>query len=343
MTFDHVLAHKFSRRSALQLAGLGAAALALPRMARGDDNVAAPAVKEPKVLTQPTGFYRAKVGSLETLILSDGSFKVATRPLFAPEASDEQVTQVLRENLAPTDMVSMEFNVICVKIGRETVLIDTGNGPTPTGGPGRIFAQLKAAGVSPDDVTAVIITHAHYDHLGGAVDAMDKPAFKNARVFMSRAEHDFWSQDKPELSGAKIPQEWKDGWITGTHKRLAALKGKLELVKPGDRILDGLELIDTPGHTPGHLSVLISDGADQLLCAADTCHNHILMFAKPDWSIGVDSDPKLAVASRKRLFDRAAADKLRVSAYHLPWPGFGRIGKHRDGYLWVPEPWSWEA
>lgn len=343
-----------SRRQAMLTAGLGMAAVALTgsaasamsarRVVKDDPKAGGPGAEASEALGQGVGFYRARIGSIPTTIVSDGFSAIApVQPLFAPEGKAEEVAAVLRENFLPEDKVNIDFNTVLLRIGGEVILVDTGSGISQEATIGRLLGNLMAAGVKPAQVTGIIITHAHRDHLFGAVQPDGRASFPNAKVFISKTEHDFWMSPNPDLSGLGVPEEWKKAWVSGTQSVLGSLKGSLQLVAPGDKIVDGIELVGTPGHTPGHMSLVVSSGKDRVLIAGDLAHNHALMFAKPEWTVAFDSDKKQAIESRKKMFDRAAADRLRVLAYHMPFPGVGHISRQGSGYRWNMEPWAWTA
>lgn len=340
MQIDHAL----SRRSALSLAGAAGLATLVPVRAAAQNTAAQTASAPAQSATTPySGFYRLKIGKIEATVLSDGWASMAPlHPMFAPEATREQLEGVLRENFQPVDRAAFEFNPVLLKIGSERVLIDTGSGP---GAPtlGRTLANLRAAGTQPDEITAVIITHAHGDHIAGTVQPGNVLTFPNARHFISRAEYAFWTSPAPDLSKCAMPDARKKSAVESAASTIATIDRKLERVAPGDKTLPGLEILDTSGHTPGHISLLVSDGPDQLLIAADLMHNHVIMFARPDWTVAFDTDPRQAASARKRTFDRIAAERLRVLGYHVPWPGLGNIRKHEAGFEWAPEAWSWTA
>ncbi|MGH7133281.1 MAG: MBL fold metallo-hydrolase, partial [Phycisphaerales bacterium] len=186
----HLTTDTVSRRRVIQFAGIAAAGAMLPRIARAGEHAAVMAQPPAKPTTpaaapsaQPPGFYRFKIGGLDAVVLSDGFAKIApVYPMFAAEASSkEEVDRTLEMYFQPTDAVNVEFNVLCVKIGPEVILIDSGSGAGSKGTTGKLAANLAAAGIRPEQVTAVVISHAHGDHISGLVDG-DKPTYPNARI-----------------------------------------------------------------------------------------------------------------------------------------------------------------
>ena len=328
-----------TRRNIFKAAGAGAAAVLGTSYASalvGSTPASLDDAPKSNAGKQGAGFYRFTVGSIEGTVLTDGNFSIPNpHPTIAAETTKEELTKVLEGALQPTDRVSLEINPVLLKIGSERVLIDTGTGPN-----GRMMDNLRASGTTPEQVTAIIITHAHGDHIGGTVAKDGSFAFPNAKIFMGKAEHDFWT-GPADMPNSRMPADARKGGVDGAKKTIAAIKSKLELVKPGDKLLSGLELIDSAGHTPGHLCISVDGGSEKMVMIADLVHNHVAMFHNPDWTIAFDTDPKGAAAARKRIFPMLVADKARVFAYHLPWPGFGRVGKHGDSYWWGQEAWNW--
>jgi glyoxylase-like metal-dependent hydrolase (beta-lactamase superfamily II) len=329
-----------SRRSMFKAAGATAAAAMLPAAAV---HASTPTHEEPKSSAgkQGAGFYRFTLGKVEGAVLTDGWFAIDNpHPMVAPEASKDEFEKALRGAMVdPTRLVG-EINPLVLNLGGETILIDTGAGPSGLGASsGRTPANLRAAGFAPEQITGIVITHAHSDHVGGLlIDG--KPAFPNATIFIGKAEHDFW-MGPADMPSSRMPAEQVKAMATSVKTTLTALKDKLQLVAPGDKILGGLDLIDAAGHTPGHLCVAIDAGGDRLFVMGDLVHHHVAMFHNPDWTIAFDTDPKMAAAARKRIFPALAADRALVLAYHLPWPGFGRVGQHGTGYWWAQERWAW--
>lgn len=326
-----------SRRQLFTLAGLAGAAAAFPGIAWGQQtsDPLAPGA-------QPAGFYRFKIGKLEAIALSDGQSAVAPiRDILAPDMTQEQIEDALAEVFHPADKAPIQFNVLLVRVGKDLVLFDGGNGGVPGPGGGNLPANLAAAGIKPEQITAIIISHAHPDHIGGLVDANGAPVFKNARYIINKAEHDFWTSPSAALPGARIPDDWKKAWIAGAAKTFATLAPKIEKVAPGEKLFGAIELLDAAGHTPGHMPAIIRDGDTQVVAMADLAHNHVLMVGNPESSPAFDADPKAGAVVRRKLFDRFAADRMRIFGYHMPWPGVGHLRRKGNGFEWMIEPWSW--
>ncbi len=328
-------------------AGLASAAL-LPRIASAQPSkpqTPAPSAIAPSAATLAApakqGFYPFSIGSIKATAIHDGASSFApVKQLFAPEATDEELNAALRDQYHPLDKAPVEFNVLALRMGAETVLIDTGFGPGQEG-VGQTAANLRAAGIAPESITGIIITHAHGDHFHGLLGANDELTYPNAKVFISRKEHDFWTGPTPDLGETKLPPEAKKQWIDRGQAIFKKIQPKLQLVTPGDKLMSDLELIDTAGHTPGHMSVIVTSAGQSAVVAGDVMHNHVVMLANPNWTFNLDIDKKNAVKSRVALFERIASERLRTFAYHLPWPGLGNIRKHGNGYQWLIEPWAW--
>lgn len=333
---------QLSRRDALRLFGLaGSAALLTPQLLRAAEPVTAqPAV--PSLAGVQPGFYRFRIGSLEALALNDGGFAPAlAESPFGVGEPREKVAATLHDSFLATDKTQIPFNVLLVRVGAELIMIDTGCGTLfgPVGG--RLVANLAAAGIKPEQITGIILTHAHADHFGGLLDATTKePVFKNAKLFINRKEHAFWTGASPDLSAQPLPEETRKNFIAGAQSCLETLKGRWQLIAPGEKLLEGLEIIDAPGHTPGHIALLFSSGSEQLLHFVDAAHNHAISFAHPEWTLAFDTQPPIAISTRKKLLDRAAADRLRVFGGHMPFPSLGHVRAISNHYEYVIEPAS---
>lgn len=326
-----------NRRSALGL-GLAApfaASLPLSGAARAALG-AAPA--------QGAGFYRFRVGDFRCAVVSDGAF-VNGGPVgatFATNAAPDAVDAVLAERFLPASGARLHFNAVYVDTGRDKVLIDAGSGASFGPTAGLLPANLRAAGVEPGEIDTLIISHAHPDHLFGILDADGKPVFPSARVLVGEAEHAFWT-GPADLSKAAMAPEFKRAVTEGARKHLAGVRDRTELVQPARELVPGVTALATPGHTPGHLSFVLSSAGKQLFLTYDTVHHHGLALPHPEWKVGFDADPDLAVETRKRTLDHVATDRMPVLAYHFPFPGLGHVARHgTGGYRWEPVVWAWD-
>ncbi|WP_232785361.1 MULTISPECIES: MBL fold metallo-hydrolase [unclassified Serratia (in: enterobacteria)] len=198
---------------------------------------------------------------------------------------------------------------------------------------GAIKSNLRAAGYQPEQVDTILLTHLHPDHACGVSD-QGKAAFPNATVYASKADGDYWLSKEVALKAPKDAQPM----FKMVQDAVApyAEQGKLKLYSPGEQLLPGLEVIATPGHTPGHTSYLFSSGGQKLLLWGDIVHSHSLQFAEPEVAVDFDTDSKQAIATRQKVFADAAKNKLWVGGAHLPFPGLGHVRVEGKGYAWVP-------
>lgn len=262
-----------------------------------------------------------KLGAFEITVVSDGTL---TLPLNAvlPGRDKTEIGQRFAAAGLPADHVLAQVNVALVKTPDALILVDTGGGTEFMPTVGKLPEHLEAAGVSADKITHVVFTHAHADHLWGVVDPFEGGSrFANARHLMSEAEHAYWTTPDREAS---VPEMFKT-MAVGTGRRLKTLGDRIERAKPDTDIVPGVHLVDTAGHTPGHCSLLLRSGSDQLLIGGDALTHPIVSFANPDWRWGPDMEPDKAIATRQRLLQMLTAEKTALLGYHLPWPGVGRV------------------
>lgn len=340
--------HPVSRRQLLRGLGLaGATAALLPRGHARAEQVA-PAPTLPTTVTPPPALavYRFGIGDFEAISISDGFFtaRAPLQPTWAPQAKTGELEAALQEAFLPTDRLELAFNVLLVRTGREVVLVDTGSGALAGPTAGRLLPGLTAAGVRPEEITAVILTHAHTDHFGGLLDAAGQPTFSRAQHFVSAPEFDFWTAPAPDLSASRVDAELKKRSVAGAQRHLLTLRDQFKRVGPGEpgMLPEGFEGILSPGHTPGHLPLRIRSGGQELVHLADAVHHYAVMIPHPEWTVAFDTNEAQAAASRRALLERAAAERTRLFGYHLPFPGVGhvRAEEGRGGFRWVPEPWS---
>jgi glyoxylase-like metal-dependent hydrolase (beta-lactamase superfamily II) len=283
----------------------------------------------PKNVLALAGPYTFKQGDYDVSVVSDGTLLLPLS-LVGPDAKPEDVTALLGA-MIQGDKVQFEASPLLLRSGTDVVLMDTGsgNGFQPTAG--KIADSLKAAGVEASAITKVIFTHAHPDHCWGTLGADGKPIFANASFHMAETEWNFWTA--PDLA-SKMPKEM-EGMVQTTQGQLAGFKDRVSMFKPGAEVLPGINVLDTAGHTPGHVSFELA-GGDGLIITADAIVNPLVYFPHPDWKFGFDADHATAIANRKKLLDMASAGKKKLLGYHWPYPGLG-IAEAKDGaYVYVP-------
>lgn len=285
--------------------------------------------------SQAPAYYRTNVGSIQVTALLDGTTEFSD-DLFTGVGGNAATLRAAKERnfLDPSKGFPGYVNGFLVNTGSKLVLIDTGaRGAMATAG--NLVDVLSKAGVSPDQIDDVIITHAHPDHVGGLLDEAGMPVFKKARVRISREDLAFWYSDEQKAKMAEKAQ-----MFDLAQKFLRPYKDSEQLetfVLGKEGIVTGLSSVALPGHTPGHSGIRVSDGADQLLIWADIVHVPALQFESPDQSIGFDIDPEMARETRKKIFDEVATDRIRVAGMHLCFPGIGHVAKRGAGYEFVEQ------
>jgi glyoxylase-like metal-dependent hydrolase (beta-lactamase superfamily II) len=281
--------------------------------------------------TQAPGFYRTKVGAYEVTVLSDGGLALDLTLFAGDEAGGEKL---LKDAHLPKVGIPTPVNTWLINTGGKLVLVDTGGGKNFAPTLGRLPQNLAAAGVDAGAVDAVVITHMHPDHIPGLLTGNGKMMFPNAVVHVNGDDHGFWTSE--EIRG-KAPEEFRGFFDMAK----AAIKpyadaGKLQTYKDGTQFAPGVVSVFTPGHTVGHSMVRVSSGKDDFLIWGDIVHCAALQFAHPERSVAFDTDPALALANRRKVFDMVTTDRLLFSGAHLPFPGLGHATKSGTGYAYVP-------
>lgn len=316
-----------TRREILAMAA-SAPALTLPALGRAQ-TLGAPASGNPQ-------HFSFTLGEAKLTVVSDGRLEVPANGL-GVNADPEEVKAFLERHFLSPETNYSHTNHLLVEIGEATVLIDVGSGNRFLDTAGRLMANLDAAGIDPSTITHVVITHAHPDHIWGIRDDFDEAILPDAAYFLGKAEHDFWMQDG---LASQVPAEMQQ-FVVGAQNSIRVDGAEWDLMSDGQEIVPGLRVIDTPGHTPGHMSLIVESDGQQLLATGDAMSHAYTNFAHPEWYNSFDMDGDVTVTTRKRLLDMAVADRMAVLGYHFPFPGVGHVMREGDAYRFVPALWKW--
>ena len=275
---------------------------------------------------------RTNLGDATLTTVSDGSLILPGSFIFEPMPQDA-LTPILAEYGIQHDRLEPECNLALYRDGTRNVLFDVGSGPDFMPTAGAVIDSLAAAGLAPEDITHVLFTHAHPDHIWGLLDDFDEPVFAGATYMMGRAEWDYWwNPETVDTIG-----EARAAFAVGAKRRMEMIEDSVVLFDDGDEVLPGIAAIATHGHTPGHMSFELRGGSQGALVLGDAIGNHHVAFRKPAWISGSDQDGDMAAATRQMLFDRIMAEQLQVVGFHLPQGGMGRVDRAAEGYVFVPE------
>ncbi|NUB08127.1 MBL fold metallo-hydrolase [Azospirillum sp. Vi22] len=322
-----------NRRRIMLSAAVGASTLFAPGGGGG-----ASAQVTPTPATGNAGHYRFRVGDIGATVLSDGVIGGPPR-VYASDAPEAELQEVLRRAFLPTDHMTLNLNTLLIETGGRRILVEAGAGTTMGPNGGRIFQNLAAIGLGPTDIDAIVISHTHPDHVGNLRTANGGRAFPRATVFVPRADWEFFVRNDPDLSYMPVPEDFRRRFAAAIKSSLEPVGNAVELYEAGAEIVPGLTTIVASGHTPGMATFLVHSGNDQLLLTADLAYHPVVNVDNP-WRPGPDRDKDTALASRRRIFDRAAADRIPVLGFHFPFPGLGRMLKTDGGYAWVPANWQ---
>ncbi|MBY5312453.1 MULTISPECIES: MBL fold metallo-hydrolase [Rhizobium] len=243
------------------------------------------------------------------IVPNDGS-------VFGADVGPKAVAEVLTKAEQKTEAIELSVDALLARKSSEAILIDTGLGPAI---PGALAGSLTLAGVAPDEVTTVLITHVHSDHVGGLITQDKQSAFKHAVIKISEPDWK-WLQQQPEMA-----------------ELTRAIAQQVKTFNPGEDVATGIKSVRIPGHTPGHVGYLISSNGQTLLDVGDTVHSSIVSLAKPDWAMGYDTDLAVGRTSRRAVLTQLATEHQLIFAPHFPYPGVGWIVSQNDHFEWFPK------
>jgi glyoxylase-like metal-dependent hydrolase (beta-lactamase superfamily II) len=294
----------------------------MPRFARYAVAVSAIVLQLAAQDSAAQGLHRYTLGKMEITSLQDGVFQLPISLLTGIKPEDAKVL------LGGRDISPTPVNAFLVRLPHKLVLVDTGVGNGAGDAGGHLAERLKAAGVDPARIDLVLITHFHMDHAGGLLKADGTRAFTNAVLRVSKAENDYWTGDE-----AKIPER--------SRKQLSALKAALAAYQaagaykpfaPGEVLGEGIRVLPTYGHTPGHACYAFTSEGKELWCLGDLIHFGAVQFPHPSVALAFDWDSSMAIAARKELFQKAAQTHAVLAGAHLAFPGLFRIEPNGEGY-----------
>src|SRR5712664_4057136 len=325
-----------TRRSMFRAgAGLAAVATATPLLnpvsAQSED--AREAGAEPQ---NGNGFYRFKIGDFQATVISDGYGQLPIRPILAMNASEAELAPVLKANFMQP-VIQATNNMLVVDTGRERILVDTGLGeklgPSFGSFPG-LQANLRRAGITPESIDLVVISHGHLDHIGGLVTKSGALAFPKAQFVFVDTEWNYWtgSRYESDVNSSPMPDPFKKATIGAAQENLPPVADRSRFVKQGGEITSGVHYIAAPGHSPSHASILFTSGKEQFVHMGDIAHNPVTSLQHPDWMTVFDYEPAQAIKSRNAILDRVATDGVTVMGYHFPFPAIGHVVRRDTAY-----------
>jgi glyoxylase-like metal-dependent hydrolase (beta-lactamase superfamily II) len=289
-----------------------------------------PAVTHPPVAAP--GFHRFRLGALSLIALHDGVMLRDRPAQFVRNVDEAVVARAFADIGSPPGKLTLTFSPLAIEAADGLTLIDTGMGEHGAPGTGRLAANLAAAGYSAADVTRVLISHFHGDHISGLITKAGLPVYPNAEILVPQPEWDFWMND---ARAAAAPDGLKPSFDLA-RRVFGAMAGKVARFAWDVEVMPGVRSVQADGHTPGQSAFEISSSGETLLFAADMTNNPLVFARYPDWHAVFDMDPLRSVEIRRQLLARAAAAGSLLHFYHAPFPAVGCVFESGDGYQFVP-------
>ncbi len=273
--------------------------------------------------------FRFTMGDFEITTILDGLIqRDGPYPIFGQNVNENEVHRLLKENLLPERQFEHGFTPILVNTGNDLILFDPGNGKLNEKH-GRLISLLESSGYNHNDVTKIVITHCHPDHIGGLMYINDG-YFSNATIIIGATEFDCWN------TGKNIPEQRKANKEL-FEKICIPLADKMEFIKPDQEVVTGITAVNGFGHSPGHMCYNIESNNKTIFFAADITNHYVVSMQVPDWHVMFDDIKDLAVDSRKRILGMLAKEKIPMIGYHMPFPAVGYVEEKNDGgFKWLP-------
>jgi glyoxylase-like metal-dependent hydrolase (beta-lactamase superfamily II) len=275
---------------------------------------------------------RALAAAGMPLTLSDGHLELPT-DFVLRGISDDQLQEIGIDRGSLGSTHASPCNLTLHRTPDRLVLFDAGAGSNFMPSAGKLPESLEAAGIDPGEVTDVIFTHAHPDHIWGVLDDFDELLFPNAAFHVGQTEWDYWRSD---AALAEMPED-RQSFVIGARSRFEAIEDRSTLFRPGAEVIPGIEAVAAFGHTPGHCAFVLHAEGSPIMIVGDAIAHDPISFARPDLPWGADQDPETGAKTRAALLDRLASEKMRFVGFHLPNGGAGRVETQGAGYRFVPD------
>ncbi|HEY2134848.1 MAG TPA: MBL fold metallo-hydrolase [Xanthobacteraceae bacterium] len=291
---------------------------------------------------QAPGFYRYKVGSTEITVVTDGANRLPVTDEFVTNVKKEEVNAALAEAFMEPGVFVGPYNPIVINTGQKLAVVDTGTGEAAfknsKGQTGQFLANLAAAGIDPKAVDTVIISHYHGDHINGLLKADNSLAFPNAEILVPATEHQYWMDDAE--MGRSATKRIADNFKNVRRVISGEVLKRLRTYEADKEVISGVTAVSTPGHTPGHMSHVVASGAASVYVQADVTHAPYLFARHPGWHAFYDHLPEQAEATRRKVYDMLAAERMTVQGFHYPFPSVAHVEKTATGYREIPVLWN---
>lgn len=280
---------------------------------------------------------RFKLGAFEVTTILDGAIQLdGPHPIFGQNVTAEEVQALAEENFLPPTRMEIGFTQTVVNTGEQVILFDAGNGAGRRPNAGKLRERLAAAGIAPEAVDVVALTHFHPDHIGGLMED-GSAAFPNASYVMPSTEYDFWSP----VEKAEAEATARVGKLVQSN--VVPIAEKATMIGDGATVVSGIDAVATHGHTPGHTCYHVESEGKRLLILGDACNHYVVSMQRPDWHVRFDMDKEGAVAARKQVLGMLASDKIPFVGYHMPYPAVGFVEPMGEGFRYVPATYQFSV